>query len=126
MVALPGATPVTKPSLFTVATNRLSELQVTVLLVAFDGITVAVSCSVEFSEMLAELGLMLIPVTGIMTVISLVVVLAPSSVVALMVASPGATPVTSPVLFTVATEVLLELQITVLFVALDGKTVTVS
>ena len=44
MVALPVATAVTSPELLTVATDVLSELQVTVLLVALEGETAEVSC----------------------------------------------------------------------------------
>ena len=46
MVALPLATAVTKPFASTVATEVLLLLHVTLLLVAFSGVTVAVSCSV--------------------------------------------------------------------------------
>ena len=43
-----------------------------------------------------------------------------------MIAEPAFTPVTTPALLTVATLVLLEDQLTALFVAADGKTVAVS
>ena len=46
MVALPLDTAVTKPVLLTVATDGLLLLHITLLLVAFSGVTVAVSCSV--------------------------------------------------------------------------------
>ena len=129
MVAIPSAKPVTRPLLLTVATNALFELQVTVLFVASEGETVAVSCCVPFIEMDARVGFTLTPVTGIitaLTVMALVAVLPPSCVVTVMVALPAATPVTRPVLLTVATDVLFELQVTVLFVASEGKTVAVS
>ena len=63
------------------------------------------------------------PVT---TVMVLVAVLAPSCVVTVMMAVPGATAVTNPLALTVATAVLLELQLTILFVAFDGETVAVT
>ena len=47
MVAIPGATAVTRPLLLTVATLLLLVAQVTDLLVVFSGKTVAVSCSVS-------------------------------------------------------------------------------
>ena len=60
------------------------------------------------------------------TVIAHVAVKPPSCVVTVIVADPAPTPVTRPVEFTVATAVLDELQVTVLFVALAGRTVEVS
>ena len=129
MFALPAVTAVTSPVLFTVATDVLSELQLTVLLVAPDGETVALSCCVPLTLTLADIGLTLTPVTGItgtLTVIMLVAVLLPSCDVTVMFALPAVTAVTSPELFTVATDVLSELQLTVLFVAPDGEIVAVS
>ena len=46
MVALPSDTPVTLPSLSTMATASLLEDQLTSLLVALSGFTVAISCSI--------------------------------------------------------------------------------
>ena len=126
MVAVPADTPVTRPVLFTVATRVLFELQVTVLFVAFEGKTVAVSCCVAFTETVAVAGITLTPVIGTVTVMTLVAIFPPSCVVTVMVALPCARPVTRPVLFTVATDVLSELQVTVLLVASNGKTVAVS
>ena len=60
------------------------------------------------------------------TVAKHVAVFEPSCVVPVIVAEPAATPVTTPVEITVATDVLLELQLTVAFVALDGSTVAVN
>src|SRR5687768_10866841 len=60
------------------------------------------------------------------TVMVEVAVLPWSCVVTVIVAVPTATAVTSPELFTVATEVLLDDQLTFLFVALAGATVAVS
>jgi hypothetical protein len=77
-VALPGDTAVTSPLVLTVATEVLSELHKTALLVASKGKTVAVNCCVEFTERLADGGLTLTPETGIRTDITLVAVLPPS------------------------------------------------
>ena len=55
-----------------------------------------------------------------------VAVLEPSCVVTVIVAQPAATPVTRPDESTVANDVLLELQLTFLFVASDGSTVAVN
>ena len=49
MVKMPATTPATSPLLFTVATVVLLELQLTVLLVAFDGEIVADICFVPFT-----------------------------------------------------------------------------
>ena len=62
----------------------------------------------------------------IFTVIAEVAVFPPSAVVTVIVAAPLAFPVTKPVELTVATEVLLDDQLTVLLVALDGATVAVN
>ena len=66
-MVFPAAIPVTSPVLLTVATDVLAELQLTVLLVALEGETVAVSCWVAFTEMLADAGLTVTPVTGTVT-----------------------------------------------------------
>ena len=57
------------------------------------------------------------------TVTTHVAVLFPSTVLTVIVEVPAATPVTTPALETVATEVALEVQVTFLFVALEGLTV---
>ena len=61
-----------------------------------------------------------------MTVIDEVAVLPPSWVVTVIVAVPAATAVTKPLAFTLAIPLLLLLQLTFLFVALEGATVAVS
>ena len=58
------------------------------------------------------------------TVIVQLAVNPPSAVVTVMVAVPAPTPVTTPAA-TVATAVLLEAQVSALFVALSGRTVAV-
>jgi hypothetical protein len=65
IVALPAAIAVTRPELFTVATEVLLLLQLTFLLVASDGCTVAVSCPVCPTVKLKLVGLTVTPVTGI-------------------------------------------------------------
>ena len=69
----------------------------------------------------------MIPVTGVpVTVTTQVAVLEPSAVLTVIVALPALTPVIKPVALTAAIAVLLEDHITVLLVALVGKTVAVS
>ena len=63
MVALPAATPVTRPRLLTVATDDALELQLTVLLAAFEGETVADICCAPFTKMFTNVGLMLTSLT---------------------------------------------------------------
>ena len=101
----------------------------TFLFVALAGSTVAVSFSVFPFARERVVLFSVTPVTE--TVLSLTVtvqdaVLFPSSVVALITAVPAATAVTVPVESTVATLVLLEDQVTFLFVASAGSTVAVS
>jgi hypothetical protein len=96
------------------------------LLLAFDGVIVAVSVylSPGFSD--SDVGDKATPVTTIgggETVTAQVAVLFPEFVVTVIVAFPAATAETTPAEFTVATEVLLELQLTLLSEAFDGVTV---
>jgi hypothetical protein len=131
MVANPSDTAVTTPLLFTVATAVLFELQLTLLLVALLGVTVAVSAVVPPNVVIvADSGDTVTPVTGMvvvgLTVIADVAVKLPSTVVTVMVALPADTAVTTPLLFTVATAVLFELQVTLLLVALFGAIVAVN
>ena len=97
------------------------------MLVAVDGVTVAVRVTVSFALSDAVVLFNVIPVTGVSTTVTLHVALRllPSAVVAVMVAVPTALAVTTPVLDTVATEVLELLHITLLLVAVDGVTVAV-
>jgi len=126
MVALPTVTPETSPLLFIVAADVLLELQLIVLLVAFAGKMTEVNCCVAFTDILADIGLTLIPVTRVLTVILLVAVLPPSCVVAVIITLPDTTPVISPLRFTVATDILLELQLIVLLIAFKGKMTAVN
>lgn len=124
IVVVPAPLAVTNPDAETVATEVLLLLQVTFLLVALEGDTVAVSCSVAFLARVIEDLLSVTPVTGIFTVTAQVADLLPA--VAVIVAVPDPLEVTRPEEDTVATFVLDEDHVTVLFVAFDGVTVAVS
>jgi hypothetical protein len=129
IVADPATTPVTSPLELTVATLVLLEVHVTLLFVAFDGATVAVNWTVPPTLMDALVGATLTPVTEtvvVLTVIADVAVNPPSAVLTVMVADPATTPVTSPLELTVAMPVLLDVHVTLLFVAFDGETVAVN
>jgi hypothetical protein len=65
MVAVPAETPVTKPEELTVAIAGLLEVQVTALLLAFAGATVAVNCDVATAIIEAVVGVTVTPVTDI-------------------------------------------------------------
>jgi copper chaperone CopZ len=129
IVAFPAATGVTTPEMLTDATEVLLEAQVTLLFVAFDGLTVAVSVPVAPPTVNESVvGLNVTPVTATFcatTVAAQVAVFPPSAVVTVIVAVPAATGVTTPAL-TVATAVLLDDQVTFVFVAFEGLTVAVS
>lgn len=126
---LPAETPVTSPDVLTVAAPVFDDVQVTLLFVAFEGNTVAVSCWVFPLTILAEAGVTLTPVTGtvvVVTVIVLVAVKPPSAVRTVITDDPVARPVTRPAVLTVATDVLPDVHVTDLLVALAGATVAVS
>ena len=121
----------TYPLLVTVATLTLLLVHVTDLLVALLGKMLAVSCLPPLNGNGSELHpLIHTLVTGMSTGTLQVAVtaLVPSCTVAVMVAVPATPPCeTRPVVaFTAATLVLLLVHLTVLFVALAGKTVAES
>jgi hypothetical protein len=129
IVTDPAATAETKPPELTVAIELLPDVQLTVLLVAFAGVIVAVSCWVVPAVIDAEAGETVTPVTATVEVVTVIVDVAvfdPSCVVTVMVAVPAATPETNPLALTVATNVLLDAQLTVLLVAFAGATAAVS
>ena len=127
MVAVPTLKPVTSPVSLTEAIDESLELQEIFLLDAFAGTTVAVNCCVAPIFTLAVAGAKVTPVTAITFTVTLAVaVIPPSLVVTDMTALPPPTPLTKPVSLTVATEVLLDLQTTLLSVAVAGATVAVS
>jgi len=112
-----------------VAIDDFNELQVTFLLVAFAGKTFAVSLATLPSTN-SNLSLSNVtPVTGIIllvTSISQVAVLLPSSVVIVIVVFPALIALTFPFLSTLATDSSLEFQVTFLLVAFSGKIVAFS
>ena len=128
IVAVPAFLAVTTPEVETVATVVLLDDQVTLLFVALDGDTVAVSVCVWPSVSVRLVWFRLTPVTGTvgaLTVTEQVAVLPPSVVVTVMVVVPALFAVTMPDEETVATDVLLEDHVTLLSVALEGVTVAV-
>lgn len=110
----------------TVAILVLLDFQVTFLLLAFDGKTVALSLYVFplTSDKLVLLSFTLF--TGISIVTLQVFTNEPSTVFTVIVATPGPLAMTFPVWETVATLALLEVHISALFEALDGITFAVS
>ena len=123
MVASPPPTAFTLPSA-TVTTSALEVLQVTVLLVASSGFTVAarvVSCPLIRFRVLLSRETEVTSITFLETATVQVAVLSPA--LAVMVAVPSFTAVTLPVLSTVAISALSVLQATVLSVASLGDTV---
>jgi hypothetical protein len=131
MVAMPGAMPVTRPELLTVAMALSLLVQVTLLSVAFEGRTVAVSWTEPFTAIDDGTGWSMLTLVGraSVTVTAHVAVLLPSAVVAVIVAVPFDTALTvteSPVPLTVAMALSLLVHVTFLFVAFDGWIVAVS
>ena len=119
----PAFIAVTRPVELTV-TFLLFESQVTALLKALAGKTVAANCNVDSLFKVADVGTMETEVTDILgatVTIDVLDLFEPSTVVAVIIAVPAATPVTSPPK-TVATLVLLELQVRPLLVVVMGNT----
>ena len=128
IVAVPVAFAVTTPVEETVMIEVLLEDQVIVLLVALEGITVAVSVFVSPTIIDNDALFKLTPVTATVwgwTVTAQVAFSPPSFVVTVMMAEPAVFAVTTPEPETVATDVLLEDHVTDLSVALEGVTVAV-
>jgi hypothetical protein len=126
IVAVPTATPVTRPLVLTVATEVALLDHVTVLLVAALGDTVALSWRVLLVKRPALVLSRLTPVTGVVTVIADVAVKPPSAVVTVIVVVPTATPVTRPEELTVATVVALLDQLRAVLVAVAGTSAAAS
>ena len=140
MVAVPGL-PARISPLSTATTGGSLDVQVTLLSVAFAGVTVAVRVAFSPDFSVSSVLSRLMPVTAtvlaltvmvtvavnppslVLTVMVTVAVNPPSLVLTVMVAVPGATAVTIPVLDTVATEVSLEEKETSGVVASLGWTV---
>lgn len=128
IVAEPAAFAVTTPLEETVATEVLFDDQVTPWLLAFEGLIVAFSDPVEPTtrpmEVLSRDTLETDTVAAL-TETEHVAFFAPSDVVQVIVADPAALAVTVPSDPTVATDVLLEVHVTLVLVALLGETVGV-
>ena len=118
----------------TVATSSLLDFHVTFLFVALSGFTVATKVNFSSTFNVFSVWFRVTPVTAIIlgsvfsssTVIVHVAVLFPSTVVTVIVAVPSLFAVKFPFGSTVTTEGLLELQVTLETVALEGDTVEVS
>ena len=127
--AVPAALAVTTPLLETVATDVLLEDHETLVFVALEGETVAVRVPELPATRLIVDRFKETPVTEIVAAVTetvQVAVFAPSVVVQVIVAEPAALAVTVPSEVTEATEELLDDQLTLLFVALDGLIVATS
>ena len=125
MVAVPGL-PARISPLSTATTGGSLDVQVTLLSVAFAGVTVAVRVAFSPDFRVSSVLSRLMPVTATVLALTVMVTVAvnpPSLVLTVMVAVPGATAVTIPVLDTVATEVSLEEKETSGVVASLGWTV---
>ena len=126
IVALPGANAVTSPLALTLATEALSEDQVTSLFVASAGSTVALMVALSPTSSVSVSRLRSTPDTGmtISTTVTVQVSLLPPQK-AVIVAVPALNAVTLPLLSTVAISVLEDFQVTDLSVELAGLTVAV-
>ena len=130
IVAKPALLATTFPFWSTVAISELLDDHVTFLFVASSGKTVAcnvlfvptfnlIACKSKFT-----LTTFLSPDSASFVTVTLQeTVIPPSSVVAIIFATPSDFPVTLPFSFTIATTGLLDVHITVLFVAFSGTTV---
>ena len=126
MVAVPAFTPVTTPFWSTEATPLLLLAQVISFSSASKGYTPALRVTVLPTPTVTFFGLMEMPVTGFLMVISHVAVKSPSTVFTVMVALPVLSADTVPSLRTTAIFVSLDSQVTSLFVASVGYTVASS
>ena len=118
---------VTLPCASTLAMSELLLLQVTVLSVAFSGVTVAARVAELPSCKVSEVLSREMAVTGTVASSTVTVQLADLlPAMAVTVADPDATAVTLPFSSTVTTAVLPVLQVTFLSVAFSGKTVATS
>ena len=116
----------TFPEEVTVATDESEEYQVTDLLLAVEGDTVAVSVSLLPTSRDRRVLFRLTPLTAVVTVTLQVADLLPSSDLTVMAEVPFPTAVTLPEDVTDATEELEDDQITDLSLAVEGDTVAVS
>src|SRR5436309_3536725 len=115
IVANPAAPPVTSPVALTAARAASLVAQVTdrpVSRLPAESRSVAVSCNVTPTKMLATAGVTVTVATGAFVTLMTDVPFFPS-LVAVIVAEPAATPATNPLVLTVATAVLLLTHVTV-------------
>ena len=126
IVAVPAFIPVTTPFSSTVAIAASLLLQVTDLLLASTGSTLAISEYVSVVFSVTDVLSRLIPVTGWRTVTAQVAAKSPSTVVTVIVAVPAFMPVTTPFSSTVARAVSLLFQVTDLLLASIGSTLATS
>jgi hypothetical protein len=128
MVTVPGALALTSPRALTVASAVLLEDQVSALLLAVTGDTVALSVKASSGYMDAGGALIAMDETiiGVIVIVAEPVIALPSCAVAVIVADPGKTPVMMPPEFTVAMPVLEEDQTTVGSEAPAGVTTAVA
>jgi hypothetical protein len=113
-VAVPVATPATRPPVDTVATPERFEIHVTIRPVStlpFASLATTTSCFVDPTDKFADSGLTVTDATGTLLTATAAVPVFPS-LVAVIVTAPGATADTSPVEDTVATAGALEAQVT--------------
>lgn len=110
MVALPAFTAFTTPVLLTVATLFLLLFQLTVLLVAFEGLTVAFSATLCPTANVTFLGFILTLLTGVGGLMVTVQLLLTPATVQVMTVVPTPFAFTLPLL-TLATAVLLEVPL---------------
>ena len=125
ITAAPFPTAFTRPLELTVATLVLLEVQVMPFSLAFEGEMVVTRRYCPPLLRLSDFLFNFTPVTStfLVTVTVHFAIKPPSSVAAIITAEPGATPVTMPLVLTEAILLLLEDQLTVLLVAVSGKTV---
>src|SRR5437667_11296930 len=115
IVAVPAATPVTRPFAETVAALALLVAQLMLRplsAVPLASLGVAVSCTVAATSSAGAAGLTLTDPTGTGVTVTVAVPLFPS-LVAVIVAVPATTPVTSPLVETLATVEALDAHVTV-------------
>ena len=126
MVASPTALPVTLPLLSTVATPVLEDFQVTFLLAALEGDTVAVSWVAPLTFTVAEVLFSDTPVTATVAAVTVTEQVAdtPLAAVAVILAVPAFKPVTTPEAFTVAMSDAEVVQVNVVTVASEGSKLT--
>lgn len=128
MTAVPGAMALILPLAFTVATDGLLLVKVTVLKSVFLGITVALieADLPVFRVSTALESLSPVGCIGVTVTVQLTAAPLPSFAVQVMTAVPADLPVTTPALETTATFLLLDVHLTFLLLAVKGEMAAVS